>query len=89
MGCPDIFAGTIDVAQASVLGLHLSQTVLERLYVPKLAWRDHHSPRFIDVTPFLVDLDGGKPFRETIREVELGRDDGFSIAVDVWGFMAS
>jgi hypothetical protein len=55
---------------------------MERLDVPEFLRCDHHSSLCFDVAPFLVDLDGGKPFRETIGEVELWRNDGFSVTVD-------
>ena len=40
---------------------------------------DFHSSRCFDVAPFLVDLDGGKSFRETIGEVELWRNEAFRL----------
>jgi hypothetical protein len=45
---------------------------MERLDVPEFLRFDHHSSLCFDVAPFLVDLDGGKPFRETIGEVDCG-----------------
>jgi len=59
MGSPDVFAGTVNVANARVLGLHLSQSVMERLDVPEFLRCDHDFSRRIDVAPFLSDLNSG------------------------------
>jgi hypothetical protein len=76
MWAPDILAGTVNVAHAPVLSLHLSQSVMERLGAPEVLRCNHDSSRCFDVAPFLSDLDGGKTFRETIGEVEVWWDAG-------------
>ena len=82
MGSPYIFAGTINVAHALVLGLHFGQSLMERLDVQELMVLNQDFSSSIDIVLFLSDLDGCKPFGKTIGEVELWRNDGFSTAVN-------